>query len=1316
MKVSYLPDVVDDELMRDNPRPPEVMTKSPRKVVIGRRKKPSTIHRGCVSVLSSSASQVSGLSGSCVGSITNSLSKVQGVVGGTATPNRGPGRFVAVNLDGNLGAADVAKQTELVMNNLKNLKNNAGRSLSQHTTESDKENIDTRNNRVQSNSPARRTKRLPLSPLKNPMLHELQQEFSPSPVKHVAALREHFNDTVATEPVEAVEVRKVSARNIHTSTATKAYVSMKRLDLSQLPAKDAVNNIIEEDDDDDDVFVDQVPRPSDAFQPTPARFGSRSKSRKVLSSKEGEGSIDDEMTGEVDMNEPVEKGRTFKHPFKPGMSRPSEADLGFAPPRVPSPKVPSEVSEITFRFREPSTSKKSASLKRKEAPEDISHLQGECRYFQSWIPRLRNKRLYVEGDLIDLDKSSLGVGQDQRWVTSKIVTRVSRERVATKGGTIYVLEGPLVVRNVESGKMVEDGPTPNFVIDKFREGFPENWERIVNHWIKFNEQNTINSSNMSAIFNSTSATNMAMSNLTALSNISAISSNTSRFLNPGNRMINTNLTMHMGANLSILPEEQLDETRPQFEVINFTTRSRSRKKDDIGKASGKRGSRSRSPLKSVEEVDEETEVSEVPASARRSRSKTVRYNKNSTRTEKAERTHHDNAMEVTMSQHDFSMLRAKNYENTTFVNKKKNYNCHFCDFRTHLFNNLKLHIKKNHLAEGGASSQSPSQQSPRAQSNESVLAGATPAKQKPRRSSFSPSKVATQIINSETCPKPSLEEQVAKCMISKNSFHCTDCNFKCKNRAGIVSHLKSKKHADKLRSKSKAGNIPQDLDRSKSKGSKDRSKGSKDSPKASKSRSKSSNRPTLTQKKGVPKPDQVGKELPIKSKPLVVSAPDPPVSASPPIVKIRRKSHAPGLKTYVCFACDESYEQDQEMFNHLMTSKHSKMVKTCKENKFLSCNACMTNTDRKDDYIKHMRTKKHLTAMAKKKSLIECPEVSDQVLANEGSNKKTSRFGRAKKKSLIECPEVSDQVLVNEGSNKKTSRFGRSIKKTKALTRESCVYGTPEEIEPEEVVKRSRPVKNSKKVNNPTKALVESPRRTVLNPFKKRSEEIVQIRKPVKSTEDILGKVSVNPKTVKQRQQNAEALKEYNEDHEDDIFDAPVPSVSKPSLLKPSTKTLLTEDSDSDSEQDISLHSARTPMTSYFGKNALRSTTPMMNQDKTPGILFQNSPLVSMDTEGFQAQAYIHKKVAEKAKDARKVRKHKLASTLMSKVVSRTQADKLVDESSQVINTITNHTASLSQIGEDDDEEDDWFEDVQEKNLSCDPGAGLLELLAKQPV
>ena len=100
----------------------------------------------------------------------------------------------------------------------------------------------------------------------------------------------------------------------------------------------------------------------------------------------------------------------------------------------------------------------------------------------------------------------------------------------------------------------------------------------------------------------------------------------------------------------------------------------------------------------------------------------------------------------------------------------------------------------------------------------------------------------------------------------------------------------------------------------------------------------------------------------------------------------------------------------------------------------------------------------------------------------------------------------------------------------------------------------------------------------------------------------------------------------------------------------------------------------------------------------------------------FQAQAYIHKKVAEKAKDMRKLKKHKLATALVSKVVSRTHADKMIDESSKVINTITNHTAGTTQDeAEEGDHADDWFDDDQETNLSCDPGAGLLELLAKQP-
>jgi hypothetical protein len=55
----------------------------------------------------------------------------------------------------------------------------------------------------------------------------------------------------------------------------------------------------------------------------------------------------------------------------------------------------------------------------------------------------------------------------------------------------------------------------------------------------------------------------------------------------------------------------------------------------------------------------------------------------------------------------------------------------------------------------------------------------------------------------------------------------------------------------------------------------------------------------------------------------------------------------------------------------------------------------------------------------------------------------------------------------------------------------------------------------------------------------------------------------------------------------------------------------------------------------------------------------------------------------------------------------------MVDQSSQVINTVTNHTAGTTiDEAEEGDEDDDWFDDDEETNLSCDPGAGLLELLA----
>ena len=150
------------------------------------------------------------------------------------------------------------------------------------------------------------------------------------------------------------------------------------------------------------------------------------------------------------------------------------SDLGFAPPvsKIKSKSKPP--SEVSFNFKKPVLNSVDPSFgKRKEPPVDLSNTQQELRYLQSWIPRLRNKRLYVEGDLLDMDSSSLGDGNDRRYVSSKIVSRVSSDRVVSKKGTIYVLEGPLVWSEGDK----ENGCTPNFIIDKFQNGFPASWEK-----------------------------------------------------------------------------------------------------------------------------------------------------------------------------------------------------------------------------------------------------------------------------------------------------------------------------------------------------------------------------------------------------------------------------------------------------------------------------------------------------------------------------------------------------------------------------------------------------------------------------------------------------------------------------------------------------------------------------------------------------------------------------------------------------------------------------------------------------------------------
>lgn len=99
-----------------------------------------------------------------------------------------------------------------------------------------------------------------------------------------------------------------------------------------------------------------------------------------------------------------------------------------------------------------------------------------------------------------------------------------------------------------------------------------------------------------------------------------------------------------------------------------------------------------------------------------------------------------------------------------------------------------------------------------------------------------------------------------------------------------------------------------------------------------------------------------------------------------------------------------------------------------------------------------------------------------------------------------------------------------------------------------------------------------------------------------------MSNLNTKPKTVADMQNNDKILKAHNVNHEDNLFKT---STATGAVVKKSSKKaegnerkaadILGDLFDSDSEQNISLHSARTPITAYFDRN--RSKT-IENEDE----------------------------------------------------------------------------------------------------------------------
>ena len=183
------------------------------------------------------------------------------------------------------------------------------------------------------------------------------------------------------------------------------------------------------------------------------------------------------------------------------------------------------------------------------------------RTLTSWIPRLKKGKFYIEGDLKDVDNSIKDQRsfKSSRYRTSSVTRRKAARVVATKNKErkkrLYVLEGNLAEEE-------DNTRTPHFIVENFKFGFPENWEKIVKHWIRIEAQNSKNYLNMSG-------TNSSMqSNLSNCENnetqLTDSSTNSSGFIH--SRLTNLSTTVDAQTDIPDLTMMRTDLRRSSNDI------------------------------------------------------------------------------------------------------------------------------------------------------------------------------------------------------------------------------------------------------------------------------------------------------------------------------------------------------------------------------------------------------------------------------------------------------------------------------------------------------------------------------------------------------------------------------------------------------------------------------------------------------------------------------------------------------------------------------------------------------------------------------
>jgi len=401
--------------------------------------------------------------------------------------------------------------------------------------------------------------------------------------------------------------------------------------------------------------------------------------------------------------------------------------------------------------------------------------------------------------------------------------------------------------------------------------------------------------------------------------------------------------------------------------------------------------------------------------------------------------------------------------------------------------------------------------------------------------------------------------------------------------------------------------------------------------------------------------------------------------------------------------------------------------------KFYLCEFCdfqCTNFKGVKDHLKkfHVDCENNEPDVAPPKNFSPSPQLTKPQSKSPVKRKAKSKTKSPPVKSYGELFQAAHGQL--EKSAKK-SRFGRLQKKNTSFNRTSWVDVTPSpdvhELQVAKAKKQASAKASAKKLPITKRNI--SQKSTKGKPVnKKPAEEYDEViskpaSKPVKKVQnpfrvdgagDRLTQITTkdkqpfqnlkaNPKSVKDRIRNAAILKDFNGDHEDDMFGISTKVGPKGDSVQVGTLGLLGSLDDSASDNDISVHSNRTPITKYMGKS-------WGNDVITPSLGLAKTPSDGSDIQrrnGFESEAFIHKKVIENKKEARDKSKKKLKSVLKT-AQTESQLQSEVEESTRIIDDLV---MDRNNTEEDEDVDDDYFDEEEEDgNFSCDPNSALLKL------